>query len=126
MLYEYFDSILLITWKPGHFSARPLGNTSNILKLATNDAQTEFEHEINGAKRSIGRKIEGLKESADSELIVFNRWGSEVYRKANYDNSWNGSNQNGEMLIEDTYFYILRLGNKSFEGFVIIKRNWEK
>ena len=30
--YEYLDSILLITQKPGHFSASPLGYTLNILK----------------------------------------------------------------------------------------------
>ena len=30
--YEYLDSILLITQKPGHFSASPLGYTLNISK----------------------------------------------------------------------------------------------
>ena len=30
--YEYVDSILLITQKPGHFSASPLGYTLNISK----------------------------------------------------------------------------------------------
>ena len=32
LLYEYFNSILLITQKPGHFSASPLGYTLNISK----------------------------------------------------------------------------------------------
>ena len=30
--YEYLDTILLITQKPGHFSASPLGYTLNISK----------------------------------------------------------------------------------------------
>ena len=35
LLYEYFNSILLITQKPGHFSASPLGYTLNISTVST-------------------------------------------------------------------------------------------
>jgi len=40
---------------------------TNVHKLATNEAETEYEHEMNGAKIIFGRKVEGLKESAALE-----------------------------------------------------------
>ena len=45
----------------------------------------------------------------DNELVVYNRWGDIVYRKKPYDNSWDGTNQNGQELPEATYYYILYL-----------------
>ena len=45
----------------------------------------------------------------DNELTVFNRWGDIVFYMENYDNSWNGVNNQGQPLPEATYYYILRL-----------------
>lgn len=59
--------------------------------------------------------IEGLETSPDNELILFNRWGVEVYSKKNYDNSFNGTSNGrstiavGENLPEGTYYYVLKL-----------------
>ena len=47
--------------------------------------------------------------SPDNELIVFNRWGDIVFQMENYDNTWNGVNNQGADLPEATYYYILRL-----------------
>jgi len=41
---------------------------------------------------------------------VFNRWGNEVYRNADYKNDWRGKGVNnllGEDLPEGTYYYIV-------------------
>lgn len=56
-------------------------------------------------------------------LIIFNRWGIEEFSDANYLNNWEGRNNNGAKLPEDTYFYILKFGNVSVKkGSVLIKR----
>ncbi len=45
----------------------------------------------------------------DNEIIIFNRWGDVVFQQKDYDNNWNGVNQNREPLPVGTYYYILRL-----------------
>ncbi len=39
-------------------------------------------------------------------LVIFNRWGNEVYRRTDYDNSWGGTWGN-QKLPDGTYYYIL-------------------
>lgn len=51
--------------------------------------------------------IRGLEYCGPAELIVFNRWGNEVYRQSNYDNNWRGQSSNGEELPQGTYFVVL-------------------
>ncbi|MDW7695292.1 gliding motility-associated C-terminal domain-containing protein [Flammeovirgaceae bacterium SG7u.111] len=55
----------------------------------------------------------------DWELVVINRYGSEVYRNANYDNTWDGGS-----LSDGTYFYTLTSpqGEKVYKGWVRIIR----
>ena len=40
-------------------------------------------------------------------LLVFNRWGQEVFSMDNYDNSWTGQTNRGRDLPEGVYFYVL-------------------
>ncbi|HCQ28734.1 MAG TPA: hypothetical protein DIU39_00505 [Flavobacteriales bacterium] len=47
----------------------------------------------------------------NSSLVVYNRWGKKVYESSNYQNDWDGKNQNnGKPLNSGTYFYILTPG----------------
>ncbi|WP_169630303.1 gliding motility-associated C-terminal domain-containing protein [Flavobacterium sp. ASW18X] len=48
----------------------------------------------------------------NSYLQIFNRYGTSVYEKRGYDNSWDGTGDNGE-LPKGTYFYVLDLGDGS-------------
>jgi gliding motility-associated-like protein len=63
-----------------------------------------------------------------SLLRVYSRWGSLVYEKAFYDNSWNGfSNMDmtlGEELPDGTYYYVFdpKDGSELLKGYVIIRR----
>lgn len=71
--------------------------------------------------------IQGVVDFPTSELSVFNRWGSLVYHKKPYDNTWDGKASTNVMgakeLPEGTYFYILVLdGMKTLKGSVYIKR----
>src|SRR5450759_4815656 len=57
------------------------------------------------------------------ELIIFNRWGNEEYTNGNYLNDWDGRNNKGMELPNDTYFYVLKFENvKIKKGSVLIKR----
>ncbi len=59
-----------------------------------------------------------------SELIVFNEWGSEVFRESPYQNNWNGTYK-GEDLPDGTYYYIFKEDNNDNDpkkGYVTIFR----
>jgi gliding motility-associated-like protein len=57
------------------------------------------------------------------EMIIFNQWGIEEYTNDNYVNDWDGRNNKGEELPNDTYFYVLKFENgKIKQGSVLIKR----
>jgi gliding motility-associated-like protein len=58
-----------------------------------------------------------------NEIILFNQWGDEVYRKSPYTNDWGGT-FDGQELPAGTYFYILDLGtgDKALTGYVVIHR----
>lgn len=51
-----------------------------------------------------------LNGSTNNLFILYGRWGDEIIRIANYDNTsnyWHGQNAENENVIEGTYFYIL-------------------
>ncbi|EDP96726.1 T9SS C-terminal target domain-containing protein [Kordia algicida OT-1] len=71
-------------------------------------------------------EIACLDNFTDNELVIFNRFGTIVYKTRNYTNDWNGqSNQNVVLIGNDdilpvgTYFYILKL-----QGNTIEKTGW--
>jgi gliding motility-associated-like protein len=59
---------------------------------------------------------------SDVNLTVLNRWGSKVYSKDNYDNSWNGVDNNGNKLKNGNYYYVLTYNNgeNNLQGIVKI------
>jgi gliding motility-associated-like protein len=67
--------------------------------------------------------IGGVISKERLELIVFDRRGVQVYKNANYDNSWNGIDLNKKQLPEDTYYYVLKPTNEqSIKGYIVIRR----
>jgi len=67
-----------------------------------------------------------LKEDTypNSQVIIFNRWGDEVYKSPSpYKNDWRGT-FNGEELPVGTYFYVIDLGDgsKPVSGYTVIQR----
>ncbi|WP_164122210.1 gliding motility-associated C-terminal domain-containing protein [Sphingobacterium sp. xlx-130] len=73
----------------------------------------------NGDGKNDFFEIRGWEAYERIELVVFNRWGNEVFRNNTYDNRWNGSG-----LSDGTYYYILKLINGSTveqrQGWVLI------
>ncbi len=64
----------------------------------------------------------------DNEIVIFNRWGDEVFRQKDYSTAtaWNGEYQNsGKRVPDGTYFYVLLLdeeGNQKRNGFIEVLR----
>lgn len=57
-----------------------------------------------------------------NEIVIFNRWGNEVYRETNYRNDWQGVNQSGEPLPEGTYFVVFTSEGKTYSTYVDLRR----
>ncbi|PKP23037.1 MAG: hypothetical protein CVU05_01280 [Bacteroidetes bacterium HGW-Bacteroidetes-21] len=67
--------------------------------------------------------IEGLETYSENSLDVYNRWGILVYTSTPYANNWDGKDQSGNVLPDDTYFYVLKLNKNEFiKGYVLIHR----
>ncbi|WP_316831662.1 gliding motility-associated C-terminal domain-containing protein [Pedobacter aquatilis] len=72
-------------------------------------------------------EIRGLNQYQENELTIVNRWGNEVFRQRNYQNTWTG-----EGLSEGTYYYALRVrraGSNEFEvlkGYITLIRAFKK
>jgi gliding motility-associated-like protein len=68
-------------------------------------------------------QLRGIETLGRTELVIFDRNGAMVYRNTDYDNSWDGVDQNGKQLPEDTYFFTIMPANgKAFKGYIVIRR----
>ena len=57
----------------------------------------------------------------NNTVTIFNRWGLEVWRGNNYNNSsvvWTGLNTSGQPLPDGTYFYIVQVDGTTYKGWV--------
>ena len=66
--------------------------------------------------------VTNIQNYPDNEVVLINRWGSEVYKTKSYQNNWSGSN-----LTDGTYYYVLRVKicdgtYKTQKGYVMIMR----
>ena len=67
--------------------------------------------------------IKGSDSTGRIELVIFDRRGVQIYKNEDYDNSWDGIDNKGKPLPEDTYFYILKTdNNKSASGYIVVRR----
>ncbi|WP_188508671.1 Calx-beta domain-containing protein, partial [Parapedobacter pyrenivorans] len=75
----------------------------------------------NGDGQNDRFEIEGIEGYDRVEVVVFNRWGNEIYRHNAYDNTWDGA-----AIPEGTYYYMLTLqkGNtrQVEKGWVVLKK----
>jgi len=67
--------------------------------------------------------LSGIESLGQTELVIFDRRGALVYKNDNYDNSWNGVDQNGNQLPAGTYFYTIKPTNGNpHSGYIVIQR----
>ena len=67
--------------------------------------------------------LPGLKDFPNTKVDIYTRWGSLVWSSDDYQDDWGGTNQSGEELPDDTYFYTIELTDgKQYKGFIVLKR----
>ena len=65
----------------------------------------------------------GLSAFPGSKIIIYDRWGNEVYKSLDYLNDWDGKDKKNRDLQPDTYYYILNISNgRTIKGFIEIRR----
>lgn len=66
--------------------------------------------------------IKGLESLGKTRLSIFNRWGAIVFVNDNYTNDWDGRDNNGNLLQDDTYFYVMKAEKiATIKGYIVIK-----
>lgn len=58
--------------------------------------------------------VPNIEQHRDNEMALFNRFGDVLLKKENYSNNWNAND-----LEEGTYFYVLRIGLETKQGYVV-------
>ncbi len=61
-------------------------------------------------------------------LSIYNQWGQLIYQKDNYDNSWQGTDDDGDEVDENTYLWVLEVelqngATKIYRGAITVLRN---
>lgn len=60
-----------------------------------------------------------------TKLVIFNRYGKEVYSRKNYSNEWYGQTNGGDELPSGTYYYMFERSNgETRTGWIYV--NWEE
>lgn len=70
--------------------------------------------------------IPGIEGYPGNSIVIFNRWGAEIYKAEGYDNKgtvWDGTTDNGT-APSGTYFYVLELGSgiEAITGYIYLNR----
>ena len=72
--------------------------------------------------------IGGIEYYPENTFKVFNRWGSVVYERSPYNNTWDGKSEGklnwGTELPESTYYFILDPGKDKevITGYIYLRR----
>ena len=76
----------------------------------------------NGDGRNETWRIKGIDQYV-CEVVIFNRWGSEVFSSKNYLNEWDGT-KGGDQLPDGTYYYTIVCSGSdvSYKGAITILR----
>lgn len=136
-----FDSTIGFNWTgPNGFisSSNPIqiqsGNIGNYeLIIEKNDCEISGEISVLSTACEIPKGIspngDGLNDYFDlsgfdvKTIKIYNRYGLEVYSKNGYLNEWYGQANNGNILPDATYFYVLTLNSgESKTGWVYVTR----
>lgn len=84
----------------------------------------------NGDGNNEAWNIAGIETYPNAVVLIFNRWGNEVFKSFGYNEPWDGRSKNGKLMPVGTYYYLIDLNSEvetngqkaSFEGSVTIVR----
>ncbi len=110
--------ITSLTFIPDNYEVITIGSVFSDIELGGSDNYLISPNE-DGTNDAL--VFDGLELYEKNELVVFNRWGNEVFRKKNYENNWSAIS-NGRATIKEsdklptgTYFYTLKFGNDKLD-----------
>ncbi len=63
-----------------------------------------------------------LEAYGKTELTVYNQWGFQVFYDSEYNNDWDGKNEDGNYLESGTYFYVIKSKDAMGKGSINILR----
>jgi len=66
----------------------------------------------------------GAEAYPNNSLVVFNKWGEEVFASVSYKNNWDGTDKDGEPLVseDNVYYYVFNDGEGNiFSGYMKIE-----
>lgn len=69
--------------------------------------------------------IEGIEQLSNTTVSVFNRWGDQVWKTADYDNTsnpWRGIDSSGNAVPEGTYYYVIITNGEVTQGWLELTR----
>jgi gliding motility-associated-like protein len=69
--------------------------------------------------------VQNLENYPNNNVSVFDRWGREVFRTKGYRNDWGATNEQGGLLLDGTYYYVLEFPEtgKVMKGAITVVRN---
>lgn len=140
------DSLEILNWKPHYNIFDTVSNTTTIhpdtstLYLANvkNDAGCNYFLKYSVVIDSLSEcdlviynaitfNGDGMNDSwivdringKESKVIIYNAWGNTIWETTNYHNKtnfWDGKNTNGDRVPDGTYFYMIKVKDKSYNG----------
>lgn len=69
--------------------------------------------------------IDNIELFPENEVAIYNRWGDEVWSSTGYNNddvAWVGNNNGEQEMADATYFYVAKIGEKIYRGWVELTR----
>jgi len=135
--WDFGDGQISTSVNPIHVYAT--SGTYTVKLTATNSCGSDIETQVvivpeleffngfspNGDGQNDNWNIPVLNYFPINNVLIINRWGSEIWKGTNYNNKtvvWKGKNMNDEGMPDGTYYYIINYGATEKRGWVFIKR----
>lgn len=124
-------SISSIEIIPDDYAAFTFASQSSLyLDADTGEGLSNYFISPNGDGLNDFLELPGIEDIGANTLSIFNRWGKLVFKKENYDNSFNGIANVSMVVNKDsqlpigTYFYILEMHDlgSQHQGYIYISR----
>jgi gliding motility-associated-like protein len=107
------------------FSLMCLTAISQVENQAAQELTPTFSQTVSPNSENPFFNVKNLSFFPNNELVVFNRWGNEVYNVSPYSGNWAGTKtgtkkDNPKVLLEEgTYFYIFtdKMSQNKYQGY---------